>query len=599
MPGSSRQSQLKRRQTRLISTYPRALFCFFTSMSLCCSQQSAHAQSAPVAANSIQADTQKQENSSNPDLPIPPRSTASPELLQSLKTFKPQSLPAEPQSNHSQNATLSMSPIKLGALIQVATLAPMRLDATHNQPITLKGALDYALRNNLPIKIARESMVYQKAQLYSQFADFLPSFATGYTLTHSDIYPSKKSNSNVYVDRVSAPVFAGGNDFYTALVQYYRQKGWQYTYTASINDALLDVYQRYTNLSLNHALLRIRAKSVEVSTLQLGQVNTQFKAGTGTRFAIMQSRTQLANDKQALLAQQIATRQSALLLAYSLNLPLTSNLIPVDEYITEQHLISEKISVDELLNTAIANRPELRQYELFRLAAARNVQVAASNLYPTAGFSLAYSHANTDVNKPASAASAPGNSTINSALAATGSTSVANTATSTTTTTSTSSTGTTTSSTSTAGAGVFGGLFNTLQTAVSTSWSLPNMGMNSVANIVGARALSRQSVLQANQELMLVSEGVRVAYLTALAAREQIDNTAYGVDSSSEALRLANLRLQSGMGTNLELIQAQRDYITSLSSQAQAIISSNLAQAQLLHDLGVISIESLTNGYTP
>ncbi|MDR3613616.1 MAG: TolC family protein [Candidatus Obscuribacterales bacterium] len=557
MPGSERQTQPERRQQRLISTHPRTVVGILASISLCFTHHAAHAQSAPAAANSIQADTQKRENTPGPKLPLPPRSMASPELQQSLKSFKPQNLPAEPQSNHSQNATLSMSPIKLGALIQVATLAPMRLDANHNQPITLKGALDYALRNNLPIKIARESLVYQKAQLYSQFADFLPSFATGYTLTHSDIYPSKKSNANVYVTRVTAPVFAGGADFYTALVQYYRQKGWQYTYTASINDALLDVYQRYTNLSLNHALLRIRAKSVEVSTLQLGQVNTQFKAGTGTRFAIMQSRTQLANDKQALLAQQIATRQSALLLAYSLNLPLTSNLIPVDEYISEQHLLSEKISVDELLNTAIANRPELRQYELFRLAAARNVQVAASNLYPTAGLTLNYNHANTDVKQP------------------------------------------TTSSTSTAGAGVFGGLFNTLQTAFSTSWSLPNMGLNSVANIVGARALSRQSVLQANQELMLVSEGVRVAYLTSLAAREQIDNTAYGVDSSSEALRLANLRLQSGMGTNLELIQAQRDYINSLSAQAQAIISSNLAQAQLLHDLGVISIESLTNGYAP
>ena len=560
---------------------------------------SALAQSPQADSNSIQADTRQRQKLSSSELPVPPKSTASPELLQSLKSFKPQSLPAEPQLNHSQNATMSMSPIKLGALIQVATLAPMRLDATHNQPITLRGALDYALRNNLPIKIARESLVYQRAQLYSQLADFLPSFATGYTLTHSDIYPREKSNSNVYVTRVTAPVFAGGADFYTALVQYYRQKGWSYTYTASINDALLDVYQRYTNLSLNHALLRIRAKSIEVSTLQLGQVNTQFKAGTGTRFAIMQSRTQLANDKQALLAQQIATRQSALLLAYALNLPLTSNLVPVDENIAEQHLISEKISVEELLNTAIANRPELRQYELFRLAAARNVQVAASNLYPTAGFTLNYSHANTDVKQGISPVTASGNSTASSALTQTGSTSAANTATSTTTTTSTSSTGSTSSSTSTAGAGVFGGAFNTLQTAFSTSWSLPNLGLNSVANIVGARALSRQSVLQANQELMLVSEGVRVAYLTALAAREQIDNTAYGVDSSAEALRLANLRLQSGMGTNLELIQAQRDYVTSLSAQAQAIISSNLAQAQLIHDLGVISIDSLTNGYTP
>ena len=337
----------------------------------------ASAQSAPVPnadeSSDITSNTFKAPSKAEIPLTLPARTRPSPELLRSLQNFQPHSLPPEPEKNHLKNSSLSMSPIKLGALIQIATLAPMRLDANRNQPITLDGCLDYALRNNLPIKIARESMVYQKAQLYSQLADFLPSFATGYTLTHSDIYPTKKSNSNVFVTRVSYPLFAGGSDFYTALVQYYRQKGWQYTYSASINDALLDVYQRYTSLALNHALLRIRTKSVQVSEIQLGQVNTQYKAGTGTKFAIMQSRTQLATDRQALLAQQITTRQSALLLSYSLNLPLSTNLVPVDEYISEQHLIDEKISIEELLNTAIARRPELRQYELFRLAAARNV----------------------------------------------------------------------------------------------------------------------------------------------------------------------------------------------------------------------------------
>jgi outer membrane protein TolC len=90
---------------------------------------------------------------------------------------------------------------------------------------------------------------------------------------------------------------------------------------------------------------------------------------------------------------------------------------------------------------------------------------------------------------------------------------------------------------------------------------------------------------------------VRSDYVTALSAREQIDNAAYGVDSSQEALRLAGLRLKSGYGTNLELITAQRDYINALYSQAQAIVASNLAQAQLLHDTGVLSTETLTSGY--
>ena len=121
--------------------------------------------------------------------------------------------------------------------------------------------------------------------------------------------------------------------------------------------------------------------------------------------------------------------------------------------------------------------------------------------------------------------------------------------------------------------------------------------MATIANIIGAKALSRQAMLQANQELQLVRQQVRSDYIVVMSVREQIDNAAYGVDSSKEALRLANLRMATGNGTNLELIQAENTYINALYAQAQAIIASNQAQAQLLHDMGVISPDTLLHGY--
>jgi hypothetical protein len=40
----------------------------------------------------------------------------------------------------------------------------------------------------------------------------------------------------------------------------------------------------------------------------------------------------------------------------------------------------------------------------------------------------------------------------------------------------------------------------------------------------------------------------------------------------------------------------QRDFITSLVNKANAILTFNLAQTQLLHDIGLISVETLTSG---
>ena len=478
------------------------------------------------------------------------------------KILAPNLIPSEADSQspdsdakHDINKTLNMEQLRLHSAVHMYSFQPVRLEVQNDQPITLEDALNYAVENNLPIKISRENMNYQRFQLFSQVANIAPNFSMSYNITHTRILNENVSSlAHVFLPRVSYPVFQGGSVLYSILGQLARERGWTQAFKASINDALLDVYQRYNNLLLSRVLLQIRAKSVEVSQEQLKVNQMLEKAGTGTRFAVMQSETQLANDRQAFLQQEVTVRQAALSLNFSLNYPMAVNLVPVEETITEQPLFQSQANITELVNAALKRRPELREYELFRFAAARNVQVAAAPLYPQATFFTQYSFTDT-VNSPAS------------------------------------------TNTSTNGAGVFGGLFKTNQEGFGLVWSLNGMGLVSLTNIIAAQALSRQSAIQANQELQTIFQQVRSSYLGWRVAREQIDNAAHGVDSSGEELRFAELRLRTGVGTNLELIQAQRDYINALTTQSQAIVGSNLAQAQLLHDTGIISMHSLLHGY--
>jgi outer membrane protein TolC len=566
-----------------------------------------------------------------------------------LKTFKPLELPPEPTTDHELNRSLNLSPLRQSDLIPLASMRPVRLEASYTEPLSLHDALNYCVTHNLPIKISRESWNYQRYQFWGEVADFLPNYSLGWTLTHSNINTDTNSIARVFQTTVRFPVFLGGNVVYTALAQYYRVKGWHQALYTTVNDSLLDVYIKYTNLVLNNALLQIRAKSLEVSQAQLQLNNALYRSGNGTQFAIMQSRTQLATDRQALLQQQVVVRQSALALSYALNMPMSVNLIPSDDLVRESSIVDERIPINDLLQLALVHRPELRQYELYRLSAARNVQVAASPLYPQVSFFTTYTHSSTstfppantnNLNGVASAAVTPflnpgtatnvalnqvasfsptGNNVANTGantgattvVAGSGGNPIATTQSGSlvtsgavapslanSTTTSTTAPGTANvNGSNTAGAGVFNGLFNTFQAGFTINWSLPNLGLGSVANILSARALSRQALLQANQELILVTEQVRAAYLNAVTAREQIDTAAYGVASSGEALRLGTLRLRAGMGTNLELITAQRDYINALTAQAQAIIASDQAQAQLLHDTGLITVNTILGGY--
>lgn len=557
-------------------------------------------------------------------------------------------VPPQPSADHEKNKTLDLSPLAQPAIARLSTSAvgPIRLEASYNECITLEDALKHALHYNLPIKINRESYNYQKYQLLGAYTGFVPSFAIDWNLTRASILPKPTiGNSRVYSATVTYPVFNGGSVVYNALAQYYRKVGFYYAYNATVNDTLLDVYNKYTNLVLNICLLEIRANSLQLSETQLKMNSALYEAGTGTQFAIMQSRTQLGDDRQALIQQQQATRVAALELASTLNLPMAINLVPMETTITENLIVDRGLDIKLLMNLAMLYRPELRQFECFRLSAARSVQQAASSLYPSVAFFTGFTHASVTVNPAQNGGEVSGiasaevanlqdtsglvsNQALNQTAAFTpenqdNTTSAdqgANTGATTVVAASggnpisavqsgglvtsgavaptfNGTAGASVGATNTVGAGVFPGLANTNQAGFQMQWGPPNFGITSVLNVVATRALSRQSMLQANQELMLVGQQVRTAYVNATIARQKIDAAAYGVASAADALKLANLRVRTGLGTNLELIQAQRDYITALSNQAEAIIGSNQAQAQLLHDTGLISVSSLTRGY--
>ncbi|MDR3617042.1 MAG: TolC family protein [Candidatus Obscuribacterales bacterium] len=463
----------------------------------------------------------------------------------------------DPDSVHAVNKTLAMDKLRLNSSLKDDSFKTIRLEVQYDQQISLEEALNYAIQNNLAIKISKDSLKYQQYVLYGQVANVLPNLTVAYNLTHTDIMNEKVgSNAKVFLTRLAYPVFQGGSVVYGILGQYYREKGWEQAYKANISDALLDLYTRYNNLLLARVLLQIRAKAVEVSQEQV-RVNTiKEAAGTGARFNILQSEAQLASDRQALLQQQVAVRQAALALNFSMNFPMGVNLVPVEETITEQSLFQNQSTIDALVGVALKKRPELREYELFKIAAARNIQVASAPLYPQVSLFQQYSYTNT-VSKSSQASS----------------------------------------SSDTSGAGVFGGLFRTYQQGLGIVWSLNNMGVTAVSNIAASNSLAHQASVQANQELQTVLQQVRSDYLNWRAAREQIDNAAHGVTASAEELRLAAIRLDQGVGTNLDVITAQHDYVNALTTQAQAIVGSNMAQAQLLHDTGIISSDTLLHGF--
>ncbi|MFH5905934.1 hypothetical protein ACHM19_15510, partial [Clostridium perfringens] len=88
--------------------------------------------------------------------------------------------------------------------------------------------------------------------------------------------------------------------------------------------------KKYTDLALQYQLLRIRIKAVELSRTLLKQQQVQLQEGTSTRYNLMTAQSNLKSSEQQLQDQQVTTRKAAMALSYSLDLPLSINLVPTE-----------------------------------------------------------------------------------------------------------------------------------------------------------------------------------------------------------------------------------------------------------------------------
>ncbi len=597
-----------------------------------------------------------------PTLPVPNamqgdrKGAVFPELTEKeLEIFgKPIKLP-DPNTgtfNHDENKTLNLGQLYLSTSVDMHSFRSLREEASYDQTITLKDAINYVLNHGMQIKISAESMNYQKLQTVSAIGSFLPTFYMSYNLSQLNVFNVQTTSmARTFLTGFSFPVFQGGGIVYSLLTQKYRERAWVDAYKATVNDVFLDVYTKYTNLLLQRVLLQTWAKTVESDQEQV-RINSQaYKNGTGTRYAVIQAEAVLANDRQSFLAQAIAMRQAGLTLNLALNFPLSVNLIPAEETLTEAPIFGDKVVLGTLLRDALKFQPSLRQYENFRLAAARNIQAQAASLYPSVSFFVLHQTNDTSVTPAANGAALGGAATtaIDSFLDSTFAGRVSNNAlgqlytfSPTAGSTSTqgantgpssmpaaaggqpianiqsgslvssgavapsifgggngSGTGPNTNGSFQAPSGIFPGQFKEVQAGFAMSWSLSSFGLQTTAALMASKVLARQAMMQCNQEMGVVTQTIRGDYLNVITARDVIDKAAAATAYYAETLRLAKVRLYTGVGTAADLIAAQKNYIGAFTTQAQAIVASNVAQAQLLHDMGMISATTLTSGYRP
>ncbi|MBC7807951.1 MAG: TolC family protein [Akkermansiaceae bacterium] len=291
-------------------------------------------------------------------------------------------------------------------------------------------------------------------------------------------------------------------------------------------ETALNVRTGYYSVLRTAAFVRVNEASVAQSEEQLRVTRAQQNAGVASAFDVLRAQTQLENNRQALIQSR-----NQLLIAKNgfANTVGVDPSTPVD--LADIPEIPALPQLDEavLLSQAFDRRPEYYQSDTNILKATKNVRLARRNLEPFLNASVTGAY---NLTEPA-----------------------------------------------------FGTNKDTGSAGLTLSIPLWDGGATREA-VKAARADERQSLIQKDQFARGIKAEVQQAIIAVRDAYERQTTTADTVTQAREALRLANVRYQAGVGTQLEINDAQTALTQAETNQVNARYDYLSAIARLSRAVG-------------
>jgi outer membrane protein TolC len=132
----------------------------------------------------------------------------------------------------------------------------------------------------------------------------------------------------------------------------------------------------------------------------------------------------------------------------------------------------------------------------------------------------------------------------------------------------------------------FGDQSNKWGAGVSASWNLFDSNVTN-SQIKTAEAAKTKAEIVANQQLDTIQLEVRSAYLSMNAAEKNIQTTKVAVEQAQEDYKIAQVRYSAGVGTNIDVIDAQVALTTAQTNYIQTLYDYNTSKATLDKAMGI------------
>jgi outer membrane protein TolC len=260
--------------------------------------------------------------------------------------------------------------------------------------LTLADAVDIGLKNNPDSRAAWANARAAAADFGSARGEWFPSLSLNGAMTRSKGYASPigtgsaEGQSNVpttsYTAAASLSYLLFNFGGRSAMIEGSRQAllAADWTHNAVIQNAVLRTEEAFFNYAEANALLEADRTSLSDAETNLMAAEERHRVGLATSADVLQAKTAYSEVKLAVLEVEGQVRIAKGALAVSMGYPAN---LPNDIRIIVPELPAGGLSetVDQLINQALAGRPDLQAARALALGSSANARQARSRMFPS------------------------------------------------------------------------------------------------------------------------------------------------------------------------------------------------------------------------
>ncbi len=266
--------------------------------------------------------------------------------------------------------------------------------------ITIEEAIQIALENNYQLKQAENNLTTTDNNVLSAKADFLPSISGSYngtrrigqqfdqtTITFENVTTNTMSGSL----NSSITLFNGFSNILN-LRRANTNRDIQVQESQRLRENIIfTTASRFLQVILNEELLKISQENLNISRQQYERIEAQVEVGRSPNVDLLNQAAIVANDEFMVIQRENALQNSYTLLMRIMQDDSGTEYELLMPSVDELTLIPIELNLREMVETALANRRDLRAQQLVIERNEYDASIARANLMPSLSASMGIS----------------------------------------------------------------------------------------------------------------------------------------------------------------------------------------------------------------